>query len=383
MSKQMDNTNPSLDASKGLWTRCDQCGEILYIKHLRESFFVCLNCHKHLPAISEDRLAFLLDDGTWQPMDAGLSACDPIEFTDYVAYKDRVNDAQECTGLQDAIQTGTGLIEGFPVAFGVMEFAFMGGSMGSVVGEKITRLIEYATQRGLPLVLVCASGGARMQEGIFSLMQMAKISAALQVHQDTAKLLYITILTSPTTGGVTASFGMLGDLIIAEPKALIGFAGRRVIEQTLQEQLPDNFQTAEYLLKHGLVDLVVPRPLLKQALAEMLTFYQEAPLRKPGKIPHGVAGPLSQAQAVNLTSQWSKGELTKGSRLQSVLNFLSLPDQGPDRQLFDMSPGTYYADRLFTRLVKCASNTGSAWWTSEDTNKVQMTNFQDQITTTT
>ena len=147
--------------------------------------------------------------------------------------------------------------------------------------------------------------------------------------------------------------------------------------------LPDNFQTAEYLLKHGLVDLVVPRPLLKQALAEMLTFYQEAPLRKPGKIPHGVAGPLSQTQAVNLTSQWSKGELTKGSRLQSVLNFLSLPDQGPDRQLFDMSPGTYYADRLFTRLVKCASNTGSAWWTSEDTNKVQMTNFQDQITTTT
>merc|ERR1711959_378279 len=202
-----------------------------------------------------------------------LKPCDPLQFFDYISYEDRSKKAQESTGLNDAIQTGTGLVDGIP-------FAFMGGSMGSVVGEKITRLIEYATRAGLPLVLVCTSGGARMQEGIFSLMQMAKISAALQIHQDAAKLLYVAILTSPTTGGVTASFGMLGDIIISEPKALIGFAGRRVIKQTLQEQLPDNFQTAEYLLKHGLLDLVVPRPLLKQALAEMLTFYQEAPLRQ-------------------------------------------------------------------------------------------------------
>ena len=170
----------------------------------------------------------------------------------------------------------------------------MGGSMGSVVGEKITRLIEYATHEGLSLMLVCASGGARMQEGILSLMQMAKISAALHVHQNLAKLLYIAILTSPTTGGVTASFAMLGDLIIAEPKALIGFAGRRVIEQTLQEQLPDDFQTAEYLCHHGLLDLIIPRSFLKHALSEILTVYRDAPLRTPGILTYGERGPMTK-----------------------------------------------------------------------------------------
>jgi acetyl-CoA carboxylase carboxyl transferase subunit beta len=177
-----------------------------------------------------------------------------------------------------------------------MDFNFMGGSMGSVVGEKITRLIEYATHAGLPLILVCASGGARMQEGIFSLMQMAKISAALHVHQNCAKLLYIAVLTSPTTGGVTASFAMLGDLIFAEPKALIGFAGRRVIEQTLQEQLPDDFQTSEYLLHHGLLDLIVPRSFLKQALSETITLYKEAPLRIRGTIPYAQKRSLTKIQ---------------------------------------------------------------------------------------
>ena len=179
----------------------------------------------------------------------------------------------------------TGLMDGIPIALAIMDFHFMGGSMGSVVGEKLTRLIEYATKKGLTLIIICASGGARMQEGILSLMQMAKISAALHVHQACANLLYISVLTSPTTGGVTASFAMLGDLILAEPKALIGFAGRRVIEQTLQEQLPDNFQTAEYLLHHGLIDLIVPRSFLKQALSETLNFYKAAPFQLSGSIP--------------------------------------------------------------------------------------------------
>ncbi|GBF89980.1 hypothetical protein Rsub_02686 [Raphidocelis subcapitata] len=180
------------------------------------------------------------------------------------------------------------MLHGIPVALGVMEFGFMGGSMGSVVGEKLTRLIEYATQEGLALIIVSTSGGARMQEGIMSLMQMAKISAALHVHQNEANLLYISLLTSPTTGGVTASFGMLGDIIIAEPQAIIGFAGRRVIEQTLNEKLPDDFQTAEYLLEKGLLDLVVPRTFLKGALYEIMDFYRDAPYKRRGAIPFGV-----------------------------------------------------------------------------------------------
>ncbi|KAI3423543.1 hypothetical protein D9Q98_010725, partial (chloroplast) [Chlorella vulgaris] len=263
----------------GLWTRCDHCGVILYIKHLKENQRVCFGCGYHLQMSSTERIESLVDANTWRPFDEMVSPCDPLEFRDQKAYTERLKDAQERTGLQDAVQTGTGLLDGIPIALGVMDFHFMGGSMGSVVGEKITRLIEYATQEGLPVILVCASGGARMQEGILSLMQMAKISAALHIHQNCAKLLYISVLTSPTTGGVTASFAMLGDLLFAEPKALIGFAGRRVIEQTLQEQLPDDFQTAEYLLHHGLLDLIVPRSFLKQALSETLTLYKEAPLK--------------------------------------------------------------------------------------------------------
>jgi len=258
--------HPESDVGQGLWTRCDHCGVILYIKHLKENQRVCFGCGCHLQMSSTERIEYLIDSGTWRPFDETVSPCDPLEFRDQKAYTERLKDAQERTGLQDAVQTGTGLLDGIPVALGVMDFNFMGGSMGSVVGEKITRLIEYATQEGLPVILVCASGGARMQEGILSLMQMAKISAALHVHQNCAKLLYISVLTSPTTGGVTASFAMLGDLIFAEPKALIGFAGRRVIEQTLQEQLPDDFQTAEYLLHHGLLDLIVPRALFKASI---------------------------------------------------------------------------------------------------------------------
>jgi acetyl-CoA carboxylase carboxyl transferase subunit beta len=278
---------PASDGSQGLWTRCDHCGVILYIKHLKENQRVCFGCGYHLQMNSQERIEHLIDSGTWRPLDEILSPCDPLEFRDQKQYTERLKEAQERTGLQDAVQTGTGMLDGIPIALGVMDFNFMGGSMGSVVGEKITRLIEYATQEGLTLILVCASGGARMQEGIFSLMQMAKISAALQIYQSCANLLYISVLTSPTTGGVTASFAMLGDLIFAEPKALIGFAGRRVIEQTLQEQLPDDFQTAEYLLHHGLLDLIVPRSFLKQALSETITLYKDAPFKEFGIIPYG------------------------------------------------------------------------------------------------
>ena len=291
---------PESDVGQGLWTRCDHCGVILYIKHLKENQRVCFGCGYHLQMSSTERIEYLIDTGTWRPFDETVSPCDPLEFRDQKAYTERLKDAQERTGLQDAVQTGTGLLDGIPVALGVMDFNFMGGSMGSVVGEKITRLIEYATQEGLPVILVCASGGARMQEGILSLMQMAKISAALHVHQNCAKLLYISVLTSPTTGGVTASFAMLGDLIFAEPKALIGFAGRRVIEQTLQEQLPDDFQTAEYLLHHGLLDLIVPRSFLKQALSETITLYKEAPLKVHGQIPYGERGPLTKIREEQL-----------------------------------------------------------------------------------
>lgn len=286
-------SHPTSDGSQGLWTRCDQCGVILYIKHLKENQRVCFGCGYHLQMTSQERIDSLIDSGTWRSFDELLSPGDPLEFKDQKLYTERLKEAQEKTGLQDAIQTGTGLLDGIPIALGVMDFNFMGGSMGSVVGEKITRLIEYATQEGLTLILVCASGGARMQEGILSLMQMAKISAALQVYQSCANLLYLSVLTSPTTGGVTASFAMLGDLIFAEPKALIGFAGRRVIEQTLQEQLPEDFQTSEYLLHHGLLDLIIPRSFLKQALAETITLYKDAPFRRTGSIPHGFQAPLS------------------------------------------------------------------------------------------
>ncbi|KAF3967345.1 hypothetical protein CMV_008650 [Castanea mollissima] len=217
---------------------------------------------------SSDRIELLIDPGTWVPMDEDMVSVDTIEFPlEEESYKDRIDSYQRKTGLTEAVQTGTGQLNGIPIAIGVMDFQFMGGSMGSVVGEKITRLIEYATNRFLPLILVCASGGARMQEGSLSLMQMAKIASALYDYQSKKKLFYVSILTSPTTGGVTASFGMLGDIIIAEPNAYIAFAGKRVIEQTLNTTVPEGSQTAEYLFHKGQFDLIVPRNLLKDVLS--------------------------------------------------------------------------------------------------------------------
>lgn len=265
---------PKFYGNKGLWVKCDECGHIIYIKQLKQQQRICPKCSHHLKMPSNERVYSLIDKGSWKVLNKQLIPVDALTFTDKKSYKDRLIETQKRTGLNDAILTGIGNLNGYKVALGIMDFDFMGGSMGSVVGEKITRLIETATSLSLPVILVCASGGARMQEGILSLMQMAKISAALHNHQSNHRLLYIPILTSPTTGGVTASFAMLGDLILAEPKALIGFAGRRVIEQTLNEKLPKDFQTSEYLLNHGLVDLIVPRLYLKQALTEIFSLYK-------------------------------------------------------------------------------------------------------------
>ncbi len=256
----------------GLWSKCPECSLVVYRKDLVANASVCKGCGHHNRIDSPERIALIADPGSFEPMDTGLSPTDPLAFKDRRSYADRIRDSQQSTGLSDAVVTGICRTSGLPLALGVMDFRFMGGSMGSVVGEKLTRLIETATARRIPVLIVCASGGARMQEGMLSLMQMAKISGALERHRQ-AELLYLPLLTYPTTGGVTASFAMLGDLILAEPKALIGFAGRRVIEQTLREKLPEGFQTAEYLRDHGFVDAIVDRTDFKATLASLLTMH--------------------------------------------------------------------------------------------------------------
>jgi acetyl-CoA carboxylase carboxyl transferase subunit beta len=261
------------EIADGLWTKCEHCDVLTYTKDLRANQWVCSECGHHHRIFSDERIHQLIDANTWQALDTHIQPQDPLKFKDRKAYGDRLRETQAKTSLTDAVQTGLGSLDGLPIALGVMDFRFMGGSMGSVVGEKLTRLIEQGTATGRPVVIVCASGGARMQEGMLSLMQMAKISGALQQHQ-AAKLLYLPVLTHPTTGGVTASFAMLGDIIVAEPKATIGFAGRRVVEQTLREKLPDDFQTAEYLRDHGFVDIIVPRTQLKQTLAQLIRLHQ-------------------------------------------------------------------------------------------------------------
>jgi acetyl-CoA carboxylase carboxyl transferase subunit beta len=266
------NQAPESDEGDGLWSKCPECGEVVYRKDLIAHASVCKSCGYHNRIDSAERIRLLVDEGSFEPLDVDLAPTDPLAFKDRRSYADRLRDAQAATGLRDAAVTGLCRLQGLPLALGVMDFRFMGGSMGSVVGEKLTRLAEEATARRYPLMIVCASGGARMQEGMLSLMQMAKISGALQHHRQ-ARLLYLPLLTHPTTGGVTASFAMLGDLILAEPKALIGFAGRRVIEQTLREKLPEGFQTAEYLQDHGFVDAIVPRTELRSTLSTLLELH--------------------------------------------------------------------------------------------------------------
>nr|YP_010619191.1 Acetyl-CoA carboxylase, carboxyl transferase subunit beta [Amplisiphonia pacifica]WAX03204.1 Acetyl-CoA carboxylase, carboxyl transferase subunit beta [Amplisiphonia pacifica] len=261
-----------LNVSQNLWVKCNQCSLLMYRKLLESNYKVCPKCNYHFPTSSHDRINYLFDTHSWCPIDTNLSSTDPLGFSDRKLYSIRLFDMKFKTGLSDAVQTGIASINNIKVACGIMDFRFMGGSMGSVVGEKLTRLIEKATHDNVPLIIVCASGGARMQEGMLSLMQMAKVSSALYRHSEKS-LPYFTILTSPTTGGVTASFAMLGDIIIAEPGAVIAFAGRRVIEQTIKEDLPDNFQTSEYLFKHGFIDLIVSRTELCEQLDKLLSLY--------------------------------------------------------------------------------------------------------------
>nr|YP_010541323.1 acetyl-CoA carboxylase beta subunit [Melampyrum setaceum]UYG18353.1 acetyl-CoA carboxylase beta subunit [Melampyrum roseum var. japonicum]UYG18501.1 acetyl-CoA carboxylase beta subunit [Melampyrum setaceum] len=278
----LTESSNDLDATqkyKHLWVQCENCYGLNYKKFLISKMNICEQCEYHLKMSSSERIEVLIDPGTWDPMDEDMISLDPIGFhSKEEPYQDRIDFYQRTTGLTEAVQTGVGQLNGIPIAIGVMDFQFMGGSMGSVVGEKITRLVEYATNQFLPLIIVCASGGARMQEGSLSLMQMAKISSALYDYQSNKKLLYVSILTSPTTGGVTASFGMLGDIIIAEPNSYIAFAGKRVIEQTLNKTVPEGSQAAEYLFQKGLFDLIVPRNLLKSVLSELFKFHAFFPL---------------------------------------------------------------------------------------------------------
>lgn len=252
-----------------VWTKCDGCGEILYREKLVENLHVCPECGHHFRIGPEAYVSLLLDNALEEEYDSDLGSVDPLQFIGPTPYADRYNKAVNKVGRKEAVLTGRGRLDAVPVKLGVMDFGFIGGSMGSVVGEKIARVAERALEDEDPLILVSASGGARMMEGVLSLMQMAKTSSALgRLHQ--ARLPYISILTHPTTGGVTASFAMLGDVIIAEPGALIGFAGPRVIEQTIGQELPEGFQRAEFLLEHGMVDMVVPRPELKSRVSTLL-----------------------------------------------------------------------------------------------------------------
>nr|YP_010471495.1 acetyl-CoA carboxylase carboxyltransferase beta subunit [Gastrodia angusta]UVG40833.1 acetyl-CoA carboxylase carboxyltransferase beta subunit [Gastrodia angusta] len=264
---------------KKLWVQCDNCYGLNYKKLFKSRMNICEHCNFHLKMSSSDRIDLLIDPGTWEPMDENILSINPIEFySEEESYTDRLYFYQIRTGLIEAVQTGIGKLNNIPVAMGVMDFQFMGGSMGSVVGEKITRLIEYANTQSLPVIIICASGGARMQEGSLSLMQMAKISSVLYDYQLNKNLFYISILTSPTTGGVTASFGMLGDVIIVEPNAYIAFAGKRVIEQTLKKIVPEGLQTAENLFHKGLFDLIVPRNILKGVVYELFELQGFLPL---------------------------------------------------------------------------------------------------------
>ncbi|HEY5911234.1 MAG TPA: acetyl-CoA carboxylase, carboxyltransferase subunit beta [Verrucomicrobiae bacterium] len=256
---------------EGLWTKCPKCATMVFDKELDENLKVCSHCHHHFPISSRERIHSLVETCTFEEMDADMTSIDILQFTGVASYTAKLEDYQKSTGLKDAVITGVCRIGEHRTALGVMDFSFLGGSMGSVVGEKLARLIERATEKELPLVIISTSGGARMYEGMFSLMQMAKTCAALAYHAQ-ARLPYLSVLTHPTTAGVMASFATVGDIIVAEPGAMIGFAGPRVIKDTTQAELPPGFQTAEFLLDHGLIDAIVPRKELKSRLVEYLNY---------------------------------------------------------------------------------------------------------------
>ena len=261
------------DIPTGLWTKCESCGQLIYNKALEENLRVCPKCEFHFPLTAHQRVRLILDDGTFEEWDADLSPLDPLQFSVPKPYAEKVREEQQACGMTDACLTGTGRLDGREVALGVTDSRFMMGSMGSVVGERLTRAIERAIERRLPVVIVSGSGGgARMQEGMLSLMQMAKTAGAL-MRLDEHGGLFISVLTHPTMAGVLASFATLGDVIIAEPKALIGFTGPRVIEQTIRQKLPEGFQRSEFLLEHGLIDLIAHRRELKETLAKLVHHY--------------------------------------------------------------------------------------------------------------
>ena len=274
--RKVSNSNSSSKNTKasdmliGKWVKCEACNEILYKEDVKANLSVCPNCNKHFRLSARRRIKQIIDDGTFEELNEDIQTLDPLNFEGYL---DKIKALQEKTNIKEAIKTGFGKIEGQDVALGVMDGNFMMGSMGSVVGEKVTCLVEEAIKRKLPVILFCASGGARMQEGMISLMQMAKTSSSL-AKLDEAGLLYISVLTDPTTGGVTASFASLGDIILAEPDSLIGFAGPRVIEQTMKQKLPEGFQKAEFLLEHGFIDKIVERKDMKHTLAEILKMHK-------------------------------------------------------------------------------------------------------------
>ena len=274
-SGDVDASGEKKVRTEGLWVKCDNCRQIIWKKDQEENLNVCPKCDHHFRIDARARLALLLDDNQYEIFDSNLVSTDPLHFVDLKAYSSRLAQAQSDTGLTDAVINARGKLNDRPIIVSAMEYAFIGGSMGAVVGESITRAIEQSIQTKAPLIIISASGGARMMEGVVSLMQLAKISAAL-ARLDEARVPYISVLTDPTTGGVTASFAMLGDLNIAEPGALIGFAGPRVIEQTIRQKLPQGFQRSEFLLEHGMLDAVVPRKQLKPYLSRALDFMSRA-----------------------------------------------------------------------------------------------------------
>jgi len=262
------------DIPEGLWTKCPKCSTMVFDKELDENLKVCPHCQHHFPIGARERIHSLVETCTFEEMDADMVSVDALNFTGVASYTSKLRSYQQSTGLKDAVVTGIGKIGEYRAALGVMDFSFLGGSMGSVVGEKLARLIERGTEKGLPVIIISTSGGARMYEGMFSLMQMAKTCAALAYHAK-SKLPYISVLTHPTTAGVMASYASVGDLIIAEPGAMIGFAGPRVIKDTTQAELPPGFQTAEFLLDHGLIDAIVPRKEMKARLITYLSYVTE------------------------------------------------------------------------------------------------------------
>lgn len=269
LRKSEDNLDKKPSIPDGLWIKCEGCGKVIYRSDLEDNNNVCNQCKYHFRISARDRIRLIVDKDTFKEFNENMLTVNPIEFKNY---EEKIKKMRESTGINEAVITGTGSISGEEAVICVMDSFFMMGSMGSVVGEKITRAVEKAIELKLPIIIFTTSGGARMQEGIFSLMQMAKVSAALG-RLNKEGLLYITVLTDPTTGGVTASFAMLGDIILSEPGALIGFAGRRVIEQTIRQSLPEGFQRAEFLLEHGFIDKIVPRNELKSTLKNILTIH--------------------------------------------------------------------------------------------------------------